>query len=329
MRYKSSTFACIAALFSVSCSSYELEDFPKTTISNGLITASVATETHRKDNFYQGQRFDWSGIVYDLHCGGHSYFGKWFEGIDPEFHDNISGPVNEFGQIGYDDAAVGGEFLKIGVGVLKKDNASPYNFRANYKIVDGGRWECSYGANWISYQQTVNSKIASYQYKKTIELVPGKPTMKIRHSLKNTGTTKIDTTVYCHNFFMLDSEPAGKNIEMLFAYNPSGAEVLADSREFSEAVGNKIAFKDTLPPEKFVLYRGFDGGNKIENYDFTLKNKKTGAAVRITCDKPLLKATFWSCTDTYCIEPFNKIEISPGEEFSWTTVYRFSSGQIQ
>ncbi len=317
-------FICMCAVLTVyfvlSCSSVEKRGYPCVTISNGIIEASVSTEF---GNYYQAQRFDWSGFIFSLKCNGHSYFGEWVDSHDPTFHDNACGPAEEFRQIGYDNAKVGENFLKIGVGVLKKNTDRPYTFRVNYEIVDGGKWECTFDKTSITYTQTLKSDIASYIYKKTIELVEGKPEMKIRHTLKNIGKTDISSDVYCHNFFMIDNEPAGKSIRLKCAYNPTGAERRNDTNEYSDIAGDTIFFKDTLPPDKSVLYCMFDGYDKVENNDFIFENLRTGASVRITGDRPLEKFAFWSCTKTYCVEPFVNIFIKPNEEFSWCLTYNF------
>ncbi len=300
--------------------------YPYAEISNGVIDAVVATETSRKDNYYRGQRFDWSGIIYSLSFKGHSYFGEWFNKFDPYFHDTICGPTEEFAQIGYENAPVGGKFLKIGVGILKKTDDAPYSFRNRYEILDNGKWDCSVSKNSITYTQTLNSEIASYIYTKTIELVENSPVMKISHSLKNTGKTPIDTTVYCHNFFVLDNELAGPAISLKFAFEPKNPEaILRAAKETTKVSKNILSFTRQLKEKEEALYRGFPGRDKVENYDFKLENSKTGAGVRITSDQPLMKVTFWACQKTYCVEPFTKINIAPNSEFNWINTYKFYS----
>ncbi len=90
------------------------------------------------NGFYRGTRFDWSGVVADLQYAGHSYYGPWFTQTDPKVSDfvyrgaeivagpcsAITGPVEEFTALGYDEAKPGGTFLKIGVGMLRKPDDS-------------------------------------------------------------------------------------------------------------------------------------------------------------------------------------------------------------
>ena len=328
MKNIKNTTALICAVLSSSCAGTDSSvsrGFPQATISNGKIEAVLAVDTGRPDNFYRGQRFDWSGVIYSLRFDGHEYFGEWFSNFDPYFHDTICGPVEEFTQIGYENAPVGGEFLKIGVGVLRKKADTEYTFRVPYEIVDGGKWTCKIGAKSVEYNQKLDSKIACYDYTKVVELVDGAPVMKIRHTLKNTGKTPIETLVYCHNFFMLDGEKTSPAISLKFAYEPRDPELVRDPDGLSVLKGDTLKFTRQSVPADNILYRGLKGLNKVENYDFVLSNSKTGATVRIKSDSPLVKATFWACHTTYCIEPFTKISIPVGGEYSWVNTYEFSS----
>src|SRR5690606_19236900 len=108
---------CVLSLFFLAGPA--LSQAPETDISNGLVTAKVYLPDPEK-GYYRGTRFDWSGVVASLEYKSHSYFGKWFEKYDPEIHDAITGPVEAFDPIGFEEAQPGEAFLKIGIGFLKK-----------------------------------------------------------------------------------------------------------------------------------------------------------------------------------------------------------------
>ncbi len=59
-----------------------------------------------------------------LEFQGHTFFGQWFEKYDPKLHDAIMGPVEEFltngAGLGYAEAKPGENFVKIGVGAIRK-----------------------------------------------------------------------------------------------------------------------------------------------------------------------------------------------------------------
>ena len=62
---------------------------PQATISNGMITAKLYLPD-TANGYYQGTRFDWSGVFASLTYKGHEYFGPWFDRYDPKIHDSIS-----------------------------------------------------------------------------------------------------------------------------------------------------------------------------------------------------------------------------------------------
>jgi len=72
----------------------------------------------------------------------------------------------------------------------------------------------------------------AYVYKKTVRLAPGKPEMVLEHSLRNTGKKPISTSVYEHNFYMLDHQPAGPDYSVRF---PFEVRPQADLRGLAEA----------------------------------------------------------------------------------------------
>src|ERR1700748_788234 len=93
---------------------------PQAEIANSVIRAKLYLPDATR-GFYRGTRFDWSGVVGDLQYAGHSYYGPWFTQTDPTVSDfvyrgteivagpcsAITGPVEEFGVLGYDYAQPG------------------------------------------------------------------------------------------------------------------------------------------------------------------------------------------------------------------------------
>jgi hypothetical protein len=66
---------------------------------------------------------------------------------------------------------------------------------------------------------------------------------------------------------------------------------------------------------------GFGPG--AADYDFRVENRKAGAGVRITGDRPLSKIVYWSIRTTLCPEPYIDIKVPPGQESRWTLRYQF------
>ena len=97
-------------------------------------------------------------MVGQLEHGGHTYFGELIQPHDPERHDGVAGPAEEFGMkfhppLAYDQAAPGEPFVKIGVGVLKRKDDKPYTFFGRYEWVKRGTWTVEKNADSIKFLQ--------------------------------------------------------------------------------------------------------------------------------------------------------------------------------
>src|SRR5580704_17256029 len=100
-------------------------------------------------------------------------------------HGNITGPVEDYAPLNYDEAKPGETFVKIGVGVLKKIDEQPYKFSVMYEILDHGKWSVQTGPDFVEYRHEVNDPKSGYGYiyAKTVRLTPGKQQMTITHDL--------------------------------------------------------------------------------------------------------------------------------------------------
>jgi hypothetical protein len=302
-----------------------MDDFPSTKITNGLITATLHLPDADK-GYYRGTRFDWSGVMPSLEYKGHQYFGLWNPApYDPKLHDAITGPVEEFVAVGLQEAAVGDEFVKIGVGSLIKPDDQPWAFTRRYEIKNPGQWIVKKKKDRVEFTHTLKDAAGyAYEYQKVVRLVKGKPELVLEHSLKNTGTKPIETSTYNHNFFVIDGEPTGPNISTTFPY-----EVSAEGKGFgtiAEAKDKAIVYNRTLNKGENVFTSGVQGiAASPENYNFTIRNLKTGAGVHIKGDRPLEKLVYWSNPNTSCPEPYIRLSAQPGETIRWNIHYEFEA----
>jgi hypothetical protein len=310
-------------------------------ISNNVIKMRLYPPD-RERGFYHGTRFDWSGVIGSLVCQGHNYYGPWFTRVDPTVHDftfdgadivagscgAITGPVEEFSTdgkaLGYDQAPPGGTFIKIGVGILRKPAAGgsydPYHL---YEIVDPGSRKVRTSRDSIEFIHDLADPTSGYgyHYEKTIRLVPGQPEMVIEHRLKNTGNRPLTTSVYNHNFLVLDGQTPGPDFVLKVPFEIKSARTLKSA--LAEARGNQIVFKKALH-DRDVVYTAFQGfGTTAADNQFTIENKKVGAGMQITGDRPLSKTALWSIRSVLSIEPFITMAIDPAGEFSWKYTYRY------
>lgn len=306
-------------------------DPPSAEITNGVIKAKLFLPD-AEQGYYRGTRFDWSGVIPSLEYKGHQYFGQWFPRYDPKLHDAIMGPVEEFVTpvpgsnsvlgLGYAEAKPGENFVKIGIGAIKKPEERAYNqFNNNYQITDNGKWTVKKSADKVEFTHELKDTNGyAYVYRKTVRLTKGKPELVLQHSLKNTGKKTIDTSVYEHNFWVIDNQPTGPDFSVKF---PFEAKNIASFRGLAEVKGKDLVYLSELQQGQTAqsIIQGY--GPNPSDYDIRVENKKTGAGVRTTANRPLSKINFWSIRTTLCPEPYIDMKIEPGKEFTWDIKYEF------
>jgi len=303
------------------------QTFPSTDLTNGIVKARVYLPD-AATGYYRSTRFDWSGVMPELEYAGHSYFGQWFPKYDPLLNDAIQGPVESFDPVGYDQAAPGASFVKIGIGALTKPDALPYSPFKYYPIIDAGKWEIKRSRAGIEFRHRLNTANYGYIYTKKMTLTPGRPEMVIAHTLTNTGHQAIVTDVFDHNFFMLDSQSVAPGRILKFIFSPTaeaarGLGSLAAIQDDSIVILRPLIGKESF----YAVLHGY--GTSKKDYDIRLEDHPTaadhptGAAVHITADRPLSRLVFWGSVNVMCPEPYIHISVEPGQTFTWTIRYEF------
>jgi len=312
------TLACVC-LFPGSCNlkKVDSEKYPNAVISNSEVQMKVYLPDPEK-GFYRATRFDWSGVIGSVQYQGHEYFGNWKETQDPLFHDCITGPVEGYIEPGpgYAEADPGGKFIRIGVGILEKVEEPEYYYTKTYKILDHGNWNIDQGEDWITFTHEIKSDIGyGYIYIKTIKLNSNGFT--IEHTLKNTGVKTIETDQFNHNFFVIDNEQSGPSFTISFPYAISTGDDLKGYLEIKDKDLNFIKELDNA--SVFLELSGYSG--EVADHRVTVFNRKSGAGVVFSVDRPLSRMVFWTCSTTVCPENSIWISVEPGMEEDWTSDY--------
>jgi hypothetical protein len=309
---------------------------PQWEIANSLLRVKLYLPDATR-GFYRGTRFDWSGVVADLQFAGHNYYGEWFTQTDPSVSDfiyqgsdivagpcsAITGPVEEFAPLQYDETTAGGTFVKIGVGALRKADNSPYSGYRLYEIVDGGKWNVQTRADAVEFTQELHdpSSGIGYVYHKKISVIAGEPKMLIEHSLHNTGTRAIETSVYDHNFLVLDGQTTGPDFTITFPFALSSDE--PPEKQLAELRANQVVYLKNLQGQEtvYTTLQGF--GNSADDYKIRIENATVNAGMMITGDRPLSQVSLWSIRSVLSVEPFINISIQPGSRLTWKYDYEY------
>ncbi len=330
----------VACVIQLGMAAAKTDGPPQADISNGTIHVSIYLP-NAQTGYYRGTRFDWSGVIGSLEYHGHNYYGPWFTGTDPNVIDfifkgdqiiagpcsAITGPVEEFSSdgkaLGFDEAKPGGTFIKIGVGVLRRPDDKDYNPYRLYEIVDSGKWSIQKTSDSVEFTQILSDPTSgySYRYTKTVRLVQRKPEMLVQHKLENTGKRTIETSVYDHNFLVLDKQPIGPDFVVTLPFAIKASHV--QNPELARIEGKSFSYQRELQGRDTVSAQFSGFSSTSDDYRIRIENRKIGAGMDIAGDRPLSKENLWSIRSVLAVEPFIQMSIEPGKTFSWEYRYNY------
>ena len=314
-------------------------DHPHVTIRSGK-TEAVLFLPDAKNGYYRATRFDWSGIVACVSYNGHKFFGEWTS-YDPMKNDAITGPVEEFRTdngvmghyppssplttihteaIGYDDAKVGEDFLKPGIGMLRKTSDKPYGSGSLSPIDEGAdTWTWKVTKDSVAFTQTIKgSRGYAHVYTKVVTL--SDDGLTLAHTLKNTGTKMIDTKVYDHDFFIFDDQPAGPGMVMRFKFPPRSVDPMTD---MVKIVRDEIQFQRHAKPGESINAYIVGNSDKVSDYDIMVEDTSRHIGVEQTGDQPISRILFWTNGTPVCPEVYVHVPAAPGKTAHWKIHYRF------
>lgn len=294
------------------------EDFPMATIDNGIVKAELPLP-HPTRGYSRGSRFEPAGQIVALTSQGHSYFTAFHVPHDPQLVDAAAGPAEEFFEpLGWDEAAPGEPFIKVGIGLFEKPASGGYFQGATYWPVERFAWDTRIGQGEATFTQEVRGPHGyAYQYVKRLVLPPGKAELRLEHSLRNLGDKRLRTSQYCHNFVRIDDLPGGPDYRVQFAFPPSPART----------VGFDLPRQgNTYTPTAKTYFSPLRGCLEMRQNRVTIRLGDKGPGVDIWGDFAPVRFWFFGNDRAICPEPAVQLDLPPGASRSWTREYRFFPG---
>ncbi|MEY4966058.1 MAG: hypothetical protein RL274_1641 [Pseudomonadota bacterium] len=308
-----------------------LDDAPHVVIDNGKVSALLYPPGEK--SLYKGTRFDHAGVVLHITYKGQDYSDYWFDRfvVDPRDTSRhpdgtqtaccaVSGPVEEFGVVGFEEAGMGGRFLKPGVGIFKRDSDNA-NQHPTLPLLNAGTRSFKSTKAGADFTHDLHDRESGYgyRYRKSVALMPGKPQMTMAHEMTNTGSKPIVTTVYNHNFLTLS--PGNEHLVVTAPFALKAEDKLQPA--LAKVDGKTVRYLASIPAGESVKSTITGFGSTPTDYDFTVTNSKTGFGQRIRGDQPITRIFMWSVPTTFSWEPYIAISLKPGETKRWTYTYNF------
>ena len=268
---------------------------------------------------YKGARFDWTGKLVSLKFQNMELAGV--ENPESENEDDLGkGFYNEFGidyALGFEEAAVGGWFHKIGIGLLKKKD-SPYHISKPYEIKPAN-FTVHKEADRLSIKCT-SEIVNGYGYILKKEFLLKDSGFTINYSLENTGTKAIVTDEYVHNFTAFNKTPIGKSCTLKFPFQlqPTKFEETVNPEQKVNVGETDLKFKAT--PKVPFFFSNLSGDASIKA-QWELIDLKTKIGIRETGRFKTDKVNVWGSQHVICPELFFKIALQPGASTAWSRDY--------
>ncbi len=234
---------------------------------------------------------------------------------------------------GYNEGANGDPFLKVGVGILRR-NAGAYNFSADYPVVELARTTVTWESDRAHFVQTLSGNAKGYSCRLEEDLIVRNDRLIMSYLLRNTGTKRFTTEQYLHNFVCLSGQSVGPSVKVSFPYDftaspdvtpwsPPGKvrSILLAAQPDVVRIANSVVYlnKITSVPKIWVYKPQDYVGPDL----FSVEH--TGAEQRLTIEASIPAAYVGIWTTDYQVSPeqFLQITLAPGEEARFTRTYVF------
>ncbi len=315
--------------------------YPSATLSNSAVDLVVYLPDAEK-GYYRGPRFDWSSLVSKLSHNGHSWFWDWkTKPHNPLASDDVSGPATEFGgggeppfPPGYDEAAPGETFVKIGVGELRKPEKPEYGrerhrYEINYpyKSERFFPWKTQHGDDWIEFVQE-SPPIKGYRYRLTrrFELTESPAGFVMKCQLENLGEKPITQNCYEHNFINVDGHAIGPDWNVIYPFTPVSKPMPGVGNNDLVAFSGREAHITRVFAPKDSFEQLLDGfGGKPADNTVTVYNNTLKTGIRVSGDHPIVRNNLFCVEKAICPELFISIHLQPGASLRWHVTYELTN----
>ncbi len=294
--------------------------YPRVILGNGTTRALVYLPDESA-GYYRGSRFDWSGMVGEVTCGGHTYYEDWLTPHDPVNPEHAVGPAVEFDMEtppGYDEAGVGEEFVKIGVGRLRRGRGD-YFFNDEYDIVDAGSWTVTRGVSWIRFQHDID-ELRGWDYRYVKLLTVSGKSLAMDQTLRNTGTKACEISTYSHQFTSIDKQRIGPGYSLTYVFTPTLRQGTLDGK--ARLDGSVVTITSPIEASSALWARFLGFGADIGSNRVVIEHE-AGGSVAITGNQPVADCMLYSSRRALCPEFFVECTIGPGAVKRWRTVMEY------
>ncbi|MFZ2654203.1 MAG: hypothetical protein WAX69_04760 [Victivallales bacterium] len=269
------------------------------------------------ERYHRGVRFTPVAAVLRVVARENEYL------LNPVEHDScldVAGLMAEFDPVsplGFEEAKIGEGFVKVGVGVLRK-NREKYAPRPPYEVMELAETKTTWEKDSVKYKQTCHGINGyGYELKSEMKIEPQNHKLVIEWELTNTGTRQLETWHYSHNCFRFGNLDISDGYRLSFPYDFN----IEGNSDAVEKTGRSLQFlkRPVTPLNIRVPFPDKDIPNTFELID-----EKTGLEARCLTSRYGAYTTLHASKDYVCPEQFVRITLPPGQTAKWTREYVFA-----
>jgi hypothetical protein len=234
---------------------------------------------------------------------------------------------------GYNEGKSGDPFLKIGVGILRRDGGA-YNFSADYPVIELARTTATWQSDRAHFVQTLTGNANGYCCYLEEDVIVKNDRLIMNYLLRNTGSKPFTTEQYLHDFVCFSGRSVGPNVRLSFPYDftanpdvtpwqPSGRirSITAAAAPVYVRIANSIEFMEKASSvPKIWIYKpqGYAGPELC-----AVEQVETQQRVVIETSIPAAYVGIWTTDYQVSPEQFLQVTLTPGEEARFRRTYIF------
>lgn len=279
--------------------------------------------------YYSGIRFSPVANVLRVTMDGRDFL---FSPVEHDATKENAGLAMEFdlkqwsdgGPPGFAEAGEGGEFLKVGVGVLRRTGVE-YGFYKPYEVVSLAPTTATWAADRATFLQ-VCTGTGGLAYELAAEVRVRDRVVEIEYRLRNTGARPLATEHYAHNFFAFDDAVGGPGYEVEFPRDFSLAQINKPGLLAKD--GPRLSFPAPIPAGKAVnatiMLTPAETPAVSGPEAVIVRHAAGGLSVRAAVSRPTDHVVIHASPLYVCAEQFVRLRLAPGEDARWTRTYEFT-----
>jgi len=274
---------------------------------------------------YHGTRFDWSGFITQVTLDGRHTFCVP-ESYPPGEGTGGIGLCNEFGidqPIGYDQVEPGELFPKLGIGLLRRQNRSAYDFFYPYEIRQLFPVGVESGPDWARFTvEPLECRGYAARLVKTVRLQAHG--LEIAYELENVGQKALLTNEYVHNFTGIDRQALGPDYRLRFPYRVEIEKETARGMEVVNFQGEEVRISRT-PTQAFYFCTQDFSRSAAPQWELWLQS--SGVGLCEADDFAPVRVGVWGTSHVVSAEIFVEVNVQPGQVQQWVRRYEFNDAE--